>query len=57
MVRIEEANKRLFNNVFVCKKCKAKIRTQNQRVLTNSVKCRKCGSKELRPKKSKKFLV
>lgn len=54
MVKIPEAQHRLFDNVFVCRKCKTKMRTQNIRVMKKEVKCRKCGCKALRPKKVKK---
>lgn len=54
MVKIPEAQNRLFHNVFVCKKCKSKMRTQNIRVLKKEIKCRKCGSKALRAKKTRR---
>ncbi len=44
------AGKRLFENVFVCLKCHAKIRSQTEKVKRKLVNCRKCGSKDLRPK-------
>jgi len=46
----EEAKRRLFDRVFICGKCKAKIRADGFKVRAGKVKCRKCGSKELRPK-------
>ena len=49
-----EAVARLYKRVFVCKKCKSKIRTDYSRVRDKKVKCRKCGSKDLRPKKKEK---
>ena len=49
-----EAMKRIYTRVFVCKKCKSKIRTDYARVRDKKVKCRKCGSKELRPKKKER---
>jgi ribosomal protein L40E len=54
MVKIPEASHRLFNNVFVCKKCKSKIRADPTKVRAGLVKCRKCAGKALRPKKTKK---
>ncbi len=48
MVIFPEANARLFKNVFVCKKCKSKIKAQNLKVLAGKVKCRKCGDHALR---------
>jgi ribosomal protein L40E len=46
--KFEEAHARLFNNVFVCKKCKSKRRSTMQKVLTNKLLCRKCGGKAFR---------
>jgi len=54
MARMEEAQHRLFGNVFVCKKCKTKIRTDSNRVRNNMVKCRKCQGKALRAIRLKK---
>jgi ribosomal protein L40E len=48
MAKFQEAMARLFTNVFVCKKCKTKIRAQPQKVLKRKVKCRRCQSKALR---------
>lgn len=48
MVRFEEAEKRLFRGIFICKKCKSKIRAPIMKVLQNKVACRKCGDKALR---------
>lgn len=49
MAKFEEATNRLYKNVFVCKKCKSKIRTNISKVLQKKVKCRKCNSKAFRP--------
>ncbi len=46
----EAARKRLFDRVFICSRCKAKIRADSFKVRLGKVKCRKCGSKALRPK-------
>lgn len=54
MAKFPEAIARLYRNVYVCKKCKTKIRSQPRKVLLKKVKCRKCGSKALRPMKIKK---
>ena len=51
MARFKEADARIFHGVFVCKKCKSKIRTSLFKVRDRKTKCRKCGSKALRPKK------
>ena len=45
------ADARLFNNVYVCRNCKAKIRVSNPKLLRPiQVRCRRCGSNVLRPK-------
>ncbi len=52
MKKLDSAvEQRLFRNVFVCKKCKSKIRALPIQVKEGKVKCRKCGSKALRPKR------
>lgn len=48
MAKFEEAEKRLFRNVFVCRKCKTKIRAPAMLISQGKVKCRKCSSKALR---------
>lgn len=53
MVKIPEAEARLFKNVFVCRDCKSTIRSSALKVISGEVKCRKCGSRALRPKKKK----
>ncbi len=47
-MRFPEAEKRLFENVWICMKCKAKMRSSENK---KPEKCRKCKSKQLRPKK------
>jgi len=49
-----EAAKRLYSRVFVCRKCKSKIRADYIKVRARKIKCRKCGSKILRPKRKEK---
>jgi len=53
MVKFPEAEARLFKNVFVCKKCKSKLKAPNMKVILGKIACRKCGSKQLRPVKKK----
>ncbi len=53
MVKFPEAEARLFKNVFVCRKCKSKIRAPTLKVLAGKIKCRKCNCKALRPIKKK----
>jgi ribosomal protein L40E len=53
MAKIPEAEARLFRNIFVCRKCKSKIRATSMKVTQGKIRCRKCGSKILRPIKKK----
>ncbi|MCH8945737.1 MAG: hypothetical protein IIA85_02345 [Nanoarchaeota archaeon] len=53
MAKIQEAQNRLFKNVFVCKRCQTKIKSTPMRILAGKVKCRKCKRKALRPLKKK----
>lgn len=48
MAKFPEAEARLFKNIFVCKKCKSKIRAPNLKAAAGKIACRKCGSKALR---------
>jgi DNA-directed RNA polymerase subunit RPC12/RpoP len=49
MVKIPAAQARLFKNVFVCKRCKTKIRANPMKIVDRKVKCRRCNSKAFRP--------
>ena len=53
MVKFHEADARKFRSVFVCMRCKAKIRGPNAKVLKGMVKCRRCESKVFRAVKKK----
>ncbi len=53
MAKFEEAAERKFYNVFVCRRCKSKIRAPNLKVLAGKISCRKCGSSQLKPKRKK----
>ncbi|MDO8622979.1 MAG: 50S ribosomal protein L40e [archaeon] len=53
MAKIPEATNRLFKNVFVCKKCSSKIRSEPRKIIEGKVKCRKCKYKLFRPLKKK----
>ena len=53
MAKIPAAQARLFKNIFVCKECKSKIRTEPIRVINGTVRCRKCNSNKLRPIRKK----
>ena len=54
MAKFQEAANRLFKNVFVCRKCKSKVKVPVLSVLQGKAACRKCGSKALRPIKKGK---
>lgn len=53
MAKIAEAEARLFKNIFVCRKCKRKIRAPIMKVLRGKISCRKCSAKTLRTKRKK----
>lgn len=53
MVKFPEAHTRKIKNIFVCKKCKAKVRAPSLKVSRNEITCRKCKSKKLRPRRKK----
>jgi ribosomal protein L40E len=53
MVKFPEAEARILRNIFVCRKCKSKIRAPTLKVIAGKVKCRKCNSKALRTIKKK----
>ena len=54
MAKFPEATARLFHNVFVCKRCKSKVKADARSILNKKIACRKCGGKFFRPLKSKK---
>ncbi|MBS3071499.1 hypothetical protein J4408_00755 [Candidatus Pacearchaeota archaeon] len=51
--KIPVAQRRMFANVFVCKDCSHKTRTQAVRILAGKVRCRKCGGRAFRPIRKK----
>jgi ribosomal protein L40E len=53
MAKFDEAIERKQKNIFVCKKCKSKIRAPSLKVAQDKINCRKCSSKKLRPKRKK----
>jgi formylmethanofuran dehydrogenase subunit E len=46
--KFPEAHKRMFANIFVCKKCKTKQRSTMQKVLEGKILCKSCGGKAFR---------
>ena len=53
MAKIAAATNRLYRNVFICKNCSAKIRSNAKKIAEGKVKCRKCKKKVFRPVKKK----
>jgi len=53
MAKIPEAQNRLFKNIFVCKKCKSKVRAEARKIIEGKVRCRKCKSQKFRPLRKK----
>ena len=51
MARFEQADARMFVNMFVCMRCNAKNRGSQGK---KPSKCRKCGSRRLRLKHKQK---
>ncbi len=54
--KMEAAMKRVFDRVYVCMKCNAKIKADSQKVIARKIKCRRCGYRGLR-QKSKELKV
>jgi len=53
MAKFAEAESRLYHNIFVCKKCKTKIRANPMKVIAGKISCRRCSSKALRAVRKK----
>lgn len=51
--KIPVAQTRMFQDVFVCRDCNKKIRTQAVRVINRKVKCPRCDGRTFRPIKRK----
>jgi|TARA_Y100000034_G_scaffold100260_1_gene123493 ribosomal protein L40E len=56
-MKIEEAKRRLFDNMFVCQKCKHKQRANSQKIREGKINCRNCGAKAFRPKRKEKKTI
>jgi large subunit ribosomal protein L40e len=48
--KVPAAMNRIYERVYVCMRCNAKIRADSFKVMAKKIKCRKCGYKGLRPK-------
>lgn len=53
MAKFEEAANRYLRNIFVCRRCKRKIRGSMLKVIAGKISCRNCTSKALRPVRKK----
>ncbi len=53
MTKFPEAEARMFRNIFVCRRCKTKLRAPNIKVVSGKISCRKCSGKALRPLRKK----
>jgi len=53
MAKIPAAQSRLFKNIFICKRCSAKVRAEARKILEGKVKCRACGGKAFRQRRKK----
>jgi len=51
--KIAAAQKRMFHDVFVCRDCKKKIRSQSVRIVAGKVRCPRCGGRAFRPIRKK----
>ncbi|MCX8159034.1 MAG: hypothetical protein N3D20_01955 [Candidatus Pacearchaeota archaeon] len=51
--KIPIAQTRMFSNVFICRDCNKKIRTQTIRILSGKIKCPRCAGKTFRPIRKK----
>lgn len=49
MATFPEAEARLYNNVYVCRKCERKFKIPIGKVLAGKAVCRNCDSKQARP--------
>ena len=53
MVKFHEADVRKFRNVFICRKCKSKIKSPNAKIIQGKVSCRRCGSRAFKAVRKK----
>ena len=53
MVKFAESQARKFRNIFVCKRCSTKTRSQSMKIIQGKVKCRRCNGKKFRAVRKK----
>lgn len=51
--KLPAAQARLLKNMFVCKYCKHKVRSEARKILEGKVRCRKCLKRAFRPVRKK----
>lgn len=56
MAKIPEAIARLYLNVWICRRCKTKIRGDSAKIRAREIPCKKCGCRTFRPKSKEKRL-
>lgn len=49
MVKFPEAKARRFKNVFVCRRCKTRMKSTPQKVNAKLLVCRGCSGRAFRP--------
>lgn len=49
MVKFPEAKARRYKNVFVCRKCKTKMRSTPNKINAKLLVCKKCYARAFRP--------
>jgi ribosomal protein L40E len=53
MAKIAAAHHRTFTNIFICKRCSAKIKAQPKKIAEGKIRCRKCKGNVFRTKRKK----
>lgn len=54
MAKFEEASKRLFGRIYVCRKCKQKKKFESVQITSKRAVCTNCGCRSFRPIKKQK---
>ncbi|HLC54463.1 MAG TPA: hypothetical protein VJK07_02420 [Candidatus Nanoarchaeia archaeon] len=52
--KLPAAQKRMFKNIFVCKSCSQKMRSEPLKIVQGQIACRRCEGHSFRPIRSKK---
>jgi len=48
MGKFLEGSARLFQNVYVCRNCKIKVRSTPQKIMLKKIVCKRCGKRAFR---------